>query len=104
MSLKKFKMAAGGHFEKQLKKRVCTGGIFWDFFLVIIGTQRTPNPQKPPYLHFFHRQSFVAWIIKNARFATKSGGGVYERRALSRGVTVVAFGQFNCIYYCSVSV
>ena len=53
MNFEKIKMAAGGHFGKQLKKGVCSRGIFWGFFLVIIGTQRTPNPQKPPYLHFF---------------------------------------------------
>ena len=65
MNFEKIKMAAGGHFGKQLKKGVCSRGIFWGFFLVIIGTQRTTNPQKPPYLHFFHRKSFVAWLNTN---------------------------------------
>jgi hypothetical protein len=59
MNFKKFKMAAGSHFGKQLKKRVCTRGIFWGFFLVIIGTQRTSNPLKPPYLQFFFRRDFI---------------------------------------------
>ena len=67
MNFEKIKMAAGGHFGKQLKKGVCSRGIFCGFFLVIIGTQRTPNPQKPLYLQFFSDGillGFVAWIIR----------------------------------------
>ena len=58
MNLKKFKMAAGGHFGKQLKKRVCTRGIFGFFF----GDYWDPKDSKSTetaLLALFFRRDFI---------------------------------------------